>query len=452
MKQGFTISLIFLVSIGLYSQVPAGQREIGIELTFAENNSWDSAFVHGYQACMRNMYFSFDWSALEPAPTQYDSSMLGMVGVLDYYLHAYGVKLQLNLHVINTVKREVPPDLDSVPYDSPLFIQRFTAMFDTVLAYLPHGLESLIISNESDVALSEDSLEMESFKRFLDTAAAYCRVKYQAVFGKPLAVGTALTWDGLTNPVTASWWQRLNETMDFIAVTYYPVSALAQVRNPSVVPQEWAQLISLYPDTSRPVRFVECGYPSSPVLQSNDSLQAAFIHEVFNAWDQHASRIDYVSFFMLTDWSQSYVDTLAVYYGLPNHLGFKEFLRTLGLRTYPGNGQDKPAYRQLQCEANSRGFCSAPCLVSGVEDEITTVSGAWLVANPVTDQLRLTGPVSSGRLVLTDLSGRVIRMWEEIPATGQRSLPVAGLPSGTYLLTVTGKSGQPLHTVKVIKL
>jgi hypothetical protein len=56
-----------------------------------------------------------------------------------------------------------------------------------------------------------------------------------------------------------------------------------------------------------------------------------------------------LNFFMLHDWSQATVDALAA----PE---FKEFLRTLGVRTWPGSGTDKPAYAPLEEESAARGW------------------------------------------------------------------------------------------------
>src|ERR1035437_5766769 len=144
----------------------------------------------------------------------------------------------------------------------------------------------------------------------------------------------------------------------------------------------FGQLVSEYPNASQPIYFVECGYPSSASCGSSLALQSQFIQKVFAAWDTYASNIKYITFFKTTDWSQGAVDTLAVYYGLAQDTAFKEYLRTLGLRTYPGNGTNKPAYDTLQCQLDRRGFCATSCAASGIDESFPNAIEVTLSPNP----------------------------------------------------------------------
>jgi hypothetical protein len=76
---------------------------------------------------------------------------------------------------------------------------------------------------------------------------------------------------------------------------------------------------------------------------------------MFQAWDVHADQITVLSYSWLSDLPQDSVEELETYYGLKNK-GFSEFLRTLGLRTYPGSGQQKIGFQVFRQEAESRGW------------------------------------------------------------------------------------------------
>ena len=79
------------------------------------------------------------------------------------------------------------------------------------------------------------------------------------------------------------------------------------------------------------------------------------MRELFQAWDEHASHVHYISFCWLTDLPPASVNEFSSYYGLQKR-AFGEYLRTLGLRTYPGSGADKKAFEVLRHEASLRGW------------------------------------------------------------------------------------------------
>jgi hypothetical protein len=165
-----------------------------------------------------------------------------------------------------------------------------------------------------------------------------------------LIVGSKATFAGLMSYAKVNL-QALNQSSDVIMVTYYPLNPDFTVRDPSVVRTDIDAITVLYP--GRQISLLEAGYPSSLVLNSSEARQREFIQKIFAAWDAHASQIRLISFTLLTDFSVAAVDDLASYYGIidPN---FKEYLLTLGLRTYAGAGTDKEAFIALQEEVNAR--------------------------------------------------------------------------------------------------
>lgn len=126
-------------------------------------------------------------------------------------------------------------------------------------------------------------------------------------------------------------------------------------------------MVSEYPDTSQPIYFAECGYASSTLCNSSETIQADFWTEVFNAWDTYQDNIPYITVFKSTDWSAAAVNELGEYYNLQDTI-FKEYLRTLGVRTWVGDGTNKEAYERILCELNQRDWCEVSCFVTNAND------------------------------------------------------------------------------------
>ena len=354
--------LTILLSIQLaHSQVPAGDRTIAFAVEPSEMQDFDAAFGLAQQACMKSIHQFFPWDAIEPSPGQFSQSFLGSVELSNIFFPASHTKVELNIPVINTVARQVPPDLQNAPFDSQLFIDRFNTMIDTLFARMPDiELVALNIGNELGAFLG-DSSNVEQYKRFFDAVKLHAETLYRNLHGTELNVGMTLQFSTLVDPAFTPLMKRLTETADILSVTYYDINADFTVRPPEDVLTDFDQLVALYQDTGKPIYFAECGYPSSPVCNSTEALQKAFVENVFLAWDAHKDAIKYISFFQLTDWSQQTVDDLSVFFGLSGDPIFKEYLRTLGFRTHSGAGRNKPAFEAVTCEAAARGFCATDC-------------------------------------------------------------------------------------------
>ena len=136
--------------------------------------------------------------------------------------------------------------------------------------------------------------------------------------------------------------------------------------------QHFSDLLAHY--SQKNLHFFQLGYPSgyystadypeyaagdvTPVIDSTAKLQADFIEAVFDSWDDHADRIDLISFTWMHDETEADVADITAnpaFGGTSNPPpDLVEFLRTLGLRT--DAAVDKPAWRTLAKEAAARGW------------------------------------------------------------------------------------------------
>jgi hypothetical protein len=448
MKRFFFL-IISLLPVAATAQTTAGNRQMGMVLEMAQNNNFDSATARGLQLCMEYSHFVTNWNSCETAPGQFNGPGMTLLDIINIYYPFHNVKVEINVPVLNTVAREVPDDLDTVRFNSLTMINRFKIYLDTLFAHIPAvDVEMLSIGNESDVMFANDAQLMADFEVFYDSVSRYARQRYQQLYNHPLKIATTLTWGGLTSPTLSAALAQLNQLSDLIAVTYYPLTGNFQVRPPNSPLADFATLISIYNDTNRRIWFVECGYPSAAACGSTNQAQADFYDYVFQAWDANAAMVEGISPFLLHDWSQPVVDTLAVYYGLSNNFPFKEYLRTLGLRTYAGDGTNKPAYDVVRCNVNARNFCNTGCIL-GIEEQ--TAGAINANPNPATEFVSFTLPENTNVLHLNVYSadGKLATTLQQQTATSAL-FSVAELPPGVWLCVLKLDNGNVLTSRIVV--
>lgn len=288
------------------------------------------AGVHG------NALFN-NWSQLEPSPGHYDVS--DPAGAVSYIGNTLGWQLVFTIGVINTVKREVPADLQDTPWDSPQMISRFHALIDHLVPIFNSHLAYISVGNEVDIYLStrpDAAAQWAGYRTFYDDA-----VNYLHSVAPGIKVGVTSTFGGASG-FARSQVHDLNAASDAFILTYYPLG-------PDFIPAGADAPLRDFPAMVRladglPVVLQEVGYPSSPRLQSSAREQAQFVSNVFNAWNTAGAGIPFLSYFCMHDFGRKWCDQLLTYYGIkdPN---FEAYLCTLGVRTV--GGAPKPGWTRF---------------------------------------------------------------------------------------------------------
>ncbi len=295
-------------------------------------------------AGMRGAVLAWRWSDLESQAGDFTLTDLG--NTLDFWGTARPSTLFVGIQLVNTVKREVPPDLSAEPFDSVLFRDRFRALIDQVLPLFGTRVTYLSIGNEVDVYLETNPGEVAAYERFYADAVAYA---HQRAPG--LIVGVTSTFGGAAGSA-AGIMATLNSHSDAIMLTYYPLAPGFAVQPPSAPATDFPLMLGLAP--GKPVILQEVGYPAAPLLGSSDAAQATFVANVFSAWQDAGGRIPLLSFFLLHDLTATTCDILGDYYGLPDSAQFKAYLCTLGLRHT--DGSPRPAWAELVSRAATAGL------------------------------------------------------------------------------------------------
>jgi hypothetical protein len=325
--------------------VPKGQRRLGISVQPASDGDYGKAFAAAKSTGMQSVTLSLNWDEIEPIKGHYDDKWLDDANV---FYPASNTSVDLIIRPIDSDHIRIPDYLEGKSFASTEMIARFDALLDNVFSHVQSlKVSSLAVGNEVDSTLKKDPAKWAQYTQFYDAVSAYARHKRPG-----LQVGVVIMFQTLTG-TTEEFAGSLNRKSDVIFATYYPLNSNFTVKNPSVVKHDWNVLCAS--ESGRPIVMTEVGCPSSVSCGSSLSRQAQFVREVFAAWDQHPTQIRAITYSWLTDLSPAAVIGVGNYYGFKTD-AFSEFIRTLGLRTYPGDGTDKPSFIALKQEAKARGW------------------------------------------------------------------------------------------------
>jgi hypothetical protein len=321
------------------AEVAAGPRAVGITLVPRggpkfTNRNVGAAISLAQQAGVDAAQLSNNWSELEPTPGQYQTADLS--APLQGLGGQFGWNLMLTIGVINTVKRETPPDLANVAWDDPVMIDRFEALFDHIRPLFNSRLKYISIGNEVDVYFLMNPDEFQAYVTFYDTIADYI---HQQAPG--LAVGVTTTFSNTIGPAE-SMVTQLTQNSDVIIFTYYPLQANFDPEPPDVPLTDFPAMVQFA--GRRPVILQEVGYPSAHKLASSPKLQKQFVQNVFQAWKDTGPAIPFLIYFGMHDFGGKFTKSLVKYYGIKDPTRhFPAYLRSLGLRHV--NDSAKPGWK-----------------------------------------------------------------------------------------------------------
>ncbi|MBK7573427.1 MAG: T9SS type A sorting domain-containing protein [Bacteroidetes bacterium] len=420
-----------LLSTSVNAQITPANNKLGLAVYTPPQNpafDFDSCFHLGQVSGMNEYQFSLDWSTLEPTAGTFD---FAYIDVANYYFPLYNMPVNLVLAPISTNVNELPADLTSYAFNDTVMINRFNALLDSIKIHAPAiTFSSLVIGNEIDVYLGNSASAWANYTTFLVATSAHAQTLWPGI-----KIACKITFNGLVNNPTAPYAQQINTYCDYIGTTYYPLNPDFTVKPVSVIPTDFDTIVSAYPN--KPICFYECGYPSSTACNSSDSLQKEFITQIFTSWDAYSANIRLVDFLWLHDLDTATINFFALYYGSSDTV-FLEYLRTLGLRTWGGNGTDKPAFTELQCQARQRGYntLNMNC-TTGIPESTESSTPLVLAPNPAQNDLSIQPSVilNDADVKIFNSSGQLVM---NITAINQSEIHIntSELNSGVYFLVV----------------
>ncbi len=355
--------------------VAKGDRKLGIHISEPQNG-FNTAFTTSQRLAYDSVNIHFFWGVGDftgtlpgtPLETNTSASCSGsstydmsLVSAANSFYPTYDKKVSLTIGTYDGPNKLIPKCATSLAFDSTTIKTMFQYLLDNIFSYASSlELSSLVVGNEIDshadfatCSTGPLSAKWSEYKTFFNYVSAYAKSL------KPsLKLGVTGTFDGLTSSSKSPCFQEMLSSADFISVTYYPLNSDFSMKSTSVVQTDFAKITQMYP--GKEIRFQEIGYSSgSTYIGSSSAAQVNFYKEVFKAWDTYRSQIKYISIVNLHEWSSASVAGFGTLYNIcPGSLcnSFKEYLQTLGLRTYTNDGTDKSAFQTVIDEASSRGW------------------------------------------------------------------------------------------------
>lgn len=328
------------------AQVSKGDRILAIQANMGKEGDFNALFEESLAAGNEAQVFSQDWRDLEPSSGKFEQKK-NLLAIANAYYPARHIPLHITIRPVHTSQKVVPPDLMDVPLDDPRTINRFMKLLDWVATQIPKlELTSMTIGSEVDIFMWGDTERWEAWTNFYAAVAPYARQKFPGTL-----ISCETTYAAFTGPDLPRV-RTLHEHSDIIGISYYPMkNQLGGVKPPQAVHEDFETVVNGIPE--KPIIYYQIGYPSSTDLGSSLEQQAAFITEVFHAWDRYADRILMLNFQWMHETPPFGIDQYVQYYQYDT-ADFRAFLGSLGLQSW--EGLPKPAWGRLKEEAKARGF------------------------------------------------------------------------------------------------
>lgn len=314
---------------GTYSGVISMNANLSGNEAFGD---YDKEYKDILAAGAKGAQINVPWSALNPTGSTYSLSALQnpYSGLVTLVQDGYEAIL-LNIPIIAITTRAMPSDIASLDFADPLVKQRVYALINQLLGVLPDQVRYVSFGNEVDTYFASHPTEWGSYMNLVNNAKTYLKASRPGI-----QVGVTTTFDGATVR-SKDQIQKLNEQMDVVILTYYPIDGITfKPRNPDTVSADVDAMVEISGDKS--VVIQEWGYPSSSVLGSSEYSQAEFIFNSFTELEnQGKAKFPFVSFFKYRDWNGAYVQTFTARNpGDP----FFEFMSSLGLKRNDGTSKE----------------------------------------------------------------------------------------------------------------
>jgi len=332
-------------------QVAQGTRILGMDVKGVPSVTYATAYDQAMTLGVREVSVSLDWSLLEPSVGNYDNSL---PGIIDAFYPIQTGDLTLVLRPLDTPGPSLPAELAGIAYDDSAVITAFENFLTNLHAQLPNlnasgKLKWIHVGNEIDAYLGSDSVRWAQWQIFFKAA----KVKISSLWGVSVEVSSVIQFSALSDAGKLALYLNLLPELDSAALTYYPLNANFTMRPPSTVATDFDLMVNTIP--GKTILLQECGYPSSSVNNSSETLQADFVSSVFEAWDTHLTRIRLIDFTWQYDVASTQIDQWVIDFGMSgqlNEAAFREYLGTLGLSNF--DSSEKEALQRLRKELQDR--------------------------------------------------------------------------------------------------
>ncbi len=318
-------------------------------LDLTETGSFDNNVTQAKAMGMNFISIHLPWNSLDVVTNIIDPG--NTLAILNGVAIANNLKLAIIISPIDIPGRNCPTNMNSVKFTNEIMVTRFNALVDFMFNSTngvvdPSIVTALSVGNEIDaynwIGNGDTQLEYQTFLSNIKPKINSYGVKlnFTGSHGGLIEVGTTYT--------------DMAKVVDAVSVTYYPQGTGFQVHDPSVAQADLDALVAKFP--GKEIHLQEVGYQTSASCGSSEAKQADFFANFFTAWDSHATNITQASILRFNDNSLAAAQSTAIDYGLTGDTNFIEYIRTLGLRTWDGNGTNKLAVEVISNAIVSRDW------------------------------------------------------------------------------------------------
>jgi hypothetical protein len=267
-----------------------------------------------------------NWTELEPRAGRYNLDSLN-------YLLSVSKQLPVSftLRIINTIDRDVPPNIRRLRWNDPRMESRLFGLIDALAPLLNGRVRWFMLGYEINEYMNRHPQESGDFIELYRAAAAHVKERVPSI-----EVSSTLMFSGIDQ--LSGRLAALNPQLDFIALTYSPLEADFSVKDHSVLPADFQAMSQVA--AGRKVVLQEIGYPSSPVVNSSQDKQADFYRLAFQYLD--ARTFEAANWMVLGDLSDAVTKQYSQFYGLKGASKFEAVLQTMGV--FDAQGKPKKSW------------------------------------------------------------------------------------------------------------
>lgn len=304
------------------------------------------------------------WSDVETAPGVFDGPQAAALALANQAFSERNLKVSLTLSAIASGVLTVPEDLrqalatNTIPFTDPVVIGRFLDFMVFVHSQIPDlDVMSIQIGYEID-KLMIDITDPVFWLPYVNFHLA-AREGVKLLWGDAIPISSTWTAEGFLNPDLAPLRDLMVIVDDVVSLTYFPHHDDFTIYEPIEIPAQLQEINEqAFPND---VYFQAVGYPSAPITGSSTTKQSQFLYAFFEFWDQAMTNVRFVSFGRLHDVPQATAELMADspefrQVGPANRDRLVGYLSSLGLRTFAGAGEHKPAYNTLWNHAFDRAW------------------------------------------------------------------------------------------------
>ncbi|MFC1610726.1 hypothetical protein ACFL6C_07200 [Myxococcota bacterium] len=320
---------------------------MGLAITPCKDGDETTAFAKARSTGIDAVDLGWSWLELEEEAGVFATQLLDSANSL---YSVAGLKVIIMLNPIESDRRALPPDLETLEFDDPLVISRFETMIETLLQHLSGlDIEAILIGNEATVYLTDNPSELDDYRALVEAASTHIKSIRPGI-----EIGVQGTFETLFNEEI----ETLSSALDILALSYYPYAEKEGhlgVPDLAAVEEDLARLVTL--GNGKKIYIPELGYSTSGILDSSEEEQRDFVREFFRVWDRHEDSFRYVEFLILHDVDPDWMSELFTVLGLDAHPFRDELFAGWvygGMRTH--DCKDKLAFPAFREEARARGW------------------------------------------------------------------------------------------------